>query len=84
MVMVVIAYLFEVSGGGAQEDNRVVAGGGGRHGRELHVELVHGAGRDGLLAAQRRVHVQPAEVLADGMQFLPTKIVPHALASATK
>jgi hypothetical protein len=62
--------LLEMSLGGAQEDDGEVAGGGGRHGRQQDGHRGHGTLEDRLSAAQRRVHVQSAEVLADGLQFL--------------
>ena len=62
-------HLFEVSVGRAQEDDGVVPGGGGGHGGEVRAEGQHRLGVHGELPAQRRVHIQAAEVLPDGLQF---------------
>lgn len=62
-------HLLQVSVGGAEEDDGVVAGGGGGDGGEVRPENQHGHGGDRDLAAQRRVHVQAAEVLADRLQL---------------
>lgn len=63
-------HLLQVAVGGADEDDRVAAGARGRHAGQLAVDQRDGHGGDWLLAAQRRVHVQAAEVLGDGLQLL--------------
>lgn len=68
-----LTHLLEMTSRGAQEDDRVVSGGGGGDGREEIVERQNRNGRDRLLAAEGRVHVETAEVLPDGLQFLRRK-----------
>ena len=57
--------LLEAALGGAEECDGEVAGGCGGDGGEEAGEGEHGGLGDGQLAPQRRVHVQPAELLPD-------------------
>lgn len=63
--------LLEVSLARSQEDDGVVRGGGGGDRRQQGVlEREHRDGGHWFPAAQRRVHVQAAEVLAYRLQLL--------------
>jgi hypothetical protein len=65
--------LLEMSLGGAEEDDGEVSGGRGGHRRQQDGHRGHGTLENRLSAAQRRVDVQSAEILADGLQFLKKK-----------
>ena len=65
--------------GCSQEHDGIVAGRRGRYSREVRVEDQHGHGGYGLLATQRRVHIQAAEVLSYRLQLLQHATVPHLL-----
>lgn len=57
----------------AHEDDRVVAGRGSSHRRQMCIESKHRGALHRVLASQRRVHVQTAEILADRLQLLQSK-----------
>lgn len=59
-----------MAGSCAQEYDSVVAGGRGCHGGEMRVEHQHWYGGNGLLTAQRGVHIKAAEILSYRLQFL--------------
>lgn len=71
--------LLEVSRGGSNEDYREVAGGSGSNCCQSRVKDQYGRCGNGHLSSQRRVHIQSAEILSDGLQFLKTNITSHAL-----
>lgn len=55
---------------GAQEDDGVIACRSGRHSRQVSLERQDRGSAHRLLAAQGRVHVETAEILADRLQLL--------------